>query len=81
MKLMKLIKREKLTKQVKYFGLILSVPKWTSYVGTDTDGEVWAFGIEPLNDGYEWYMCEAYCQLVATVNLEGLNWSETLVEV
>lgn len=68
------------TKTVDYFGLQLIVPHSINFIATDSDGEIYGFKNEPSaigywepddDDGQDWYM-------IATVNLHGLDWRETL---
>lgn len=78
---MKLIKEAKQTKRVEYFGLPLTVPFWAKYLGTDKDGELYAYESEPAKDRESWYLFDMNLQMIGLVDLEGLNWSESLVEV
>lgn len=68
------------TKTVDYFGLQLTVPLFINFIATDSDGEVYGYEIKPSDDVYwepngnndlDYY-------IIATVNLHGLDWRETL---
>ncbi|EJY0635053.1 hypothetical protein OE855_002594 [Salmonella enterica subsp. enterica serovar Schwarzengrund] len=64
-------------KTVDYFGLSLTFPKYFKYITTDIDGKIRVYTNEPeLKQNY-WF-CRELATLVATVNLHGLNWRETL---
>lgn len=77
-------------KKVIYFGMELMVPFWTKYVATEDDGLVLAFKSKPVvldETGKKfglviWNNPDAdEMEEIATVDLEGMNWKETLVEV
>lgn len=68
------------TKTVDYFGLQLTVPLFINFIATDSDGEVYGYENKPYDDVYwepdgdndlDYY-------IIATVNLHGLDWRETL---
>lgn len=73
------------TKAVEYFGLTINVPIDTRYLATDADGEVWSFEFAPTpeTDMWNWWAAgsENTSDHVANVDLEGLDWRETLVEL
>lgn len=76
------MKISKKFKNVNYFGLTLTVEKTAKFLATDADGTIYSFTVEPeisriqkvvwVGKGTEW---------IAEVDLEGLNWQETLVEL
>lgn len=78
-------------KTVKYFDIELNVPFDTRYLATDGDGEVYAFRVgwkNPIADTSYWDFCkglyvELYDEptLVAEVDLQGMDWKETLQEI
>jgi len=76
---MKIIKQ--IQKQVNYFGITLSVPSWSNYLATDSDGEVWAFCNKPKAEGKDWVLSRGIeAEHVANVDLEGEDWKNTLVK-
>lgn len=86
---MKLIRvpKQRLMKQIEYFGLTLNVPEEAKYISVDTDGEiiVW-FGIyKPYVRMYTWdvedWVGEVIEYDLGQVDLEGVDWRETLVEL
>lgn len=86
---MKLIRvpKQRLMKQIEYFGLTLNVPEEAKYISVDTDGEiiVW-FGIyKPYVRMYtldvEDWVGEVIEYDLGQVDLEGVDWRETLVEL
>lgn len=68
------------TKTVDYFGLTLNIPSSIKYIGTNADGTIYAFFQEPerCDDFWETYRCPTL--ELATVNLHGLEWWDTLRE-
>ena len=84
---MKLLKSKlQRTKKVEYFGLGICVPIWVSYIATDEDGDVYGLSHEPSiykdfwrRDDSDFYNSMEVC--VAEVDLEGLDWKDTLVEL
>lgn len=77
-------------KKIIYFGIELMVPIWTKYVATEDDGVVLAFISKPVvldETGKKfglviWNNPDAdEMEEVAKVDLEGMDWKETLVEV
>lgn len=69
-------------KTVNYFGLSLTVPLFAKYISTDRDGEVWCFNEEPelCDEFWDSRLYGTPKVRVATVNLHGLDWTETLRE-
>lgn len=81
---MKIIE-EKKNKLVKYFGMEITVPWFTTHLATDKDGKLNAFEgkPEPSINGLFWWVdpnCEQF-QEVATIDLEGMEWTTTLQAV
>ncbi|WP_448512149.1 hypothetical protein [Photorhabdus laumondii] len=82
MKLISLIKPI----QVKYFGIELSVPHWTKFIATDEMGLVFAYNMLPRTEFlcYERWGSDSPSfqdEVIAVVDLEEMNWKETLVEL
>lgn len=70
-------------KQVMYFGLILTVPESTKWLVSTPTGDVIASIGEPdLDLKLGWlYNWEDMNQWVASVDLEGLDWKDTSLEL
>ncbi|WPJ68511.1 hypothetical protein OMDBNIEC_00025 [Salmonella phage STP-SP5] len=73
------------TKEVEYFGCTFNVPEWVRWLSTDFDGTTYGYAYKPsLKDGnIKWtpnFEDEEYCEM-AQVDLEGINWRKSLVEV
>lgn len=72
-----------LSKTVDYFGLKLIVDKDTNYLTTSLEGSVIAsFCVPELDHTLGWmYDWGTYTTVVAEVDLEGMDWKDSLVEV
>ncbi|MCW7548415.1 hypothetical protein OO184_10795 [Photorhabdus sp. APURE] len=71
------------TKTVDYFGIQLTVLRLIECLATDSDGFIYAYREAPnLNDGV-WLASKfsTFCMPVARVDLEDIDWKETLVEI
>ncbi len=73
------------SKKVNYFGLIIVIPWFANYLAVDQDGTLNAFQNKPiLNEkGLFWWTdptCEQF-QQIAVVDLEDMDWKETLIKV
>ncbi|MCT8345118.1 MULTISPECIES: hypothetical protein [Photorhabdus] len=82
MKLISLIKPIK----VNYFGIELSVPHWTKFIATDESGLVFACNMLPRTEFncYERWDSDSPSfrdEIIAVVDLEEMDWEETLVEI
>lgn len=73
---MKLINGQK---QVEYFGLTLYVPDWVKWIATDANGEVFAYS-KILNQWGDMFDGNDP-KYITQVDLEGMDWRETLMEV
>lgn len=72
--------RKLLSKEVDYFGIKLTVPSDVMCIATDSEGLVYGYYNKPkLTDRY-WNVSDMYDHVVslATVELEGTDWRETL---
>ena len=68
------------TIDVNYFGILLTVPKWTRYIATDKSGGIYATASFPIIDHVlEEWNCMSY-QQVGFVSYDG-EWKESLMEV
>ena len=65
-------------KTVGYFGLNFMVPINIEFIGTNASGKIHAFFHEPerCDEFWDTYRCPSLT--LATVNLHGLDWRETL---
>ena len=78
---MKLLKSKlQRTKEVEYFGLALTVPGDARHIATDNDGSVYAGIDKPETFGNYWLFKDGY-YLIAFVDLECMDWKDTLVEL
>ncbi|PQQ22299.1 hypothetical protein [Photorhabdus hindustanensis] len=79
MKLISLIKPIK----VNYFGIELLAPFWTKFIVTENKGIVLAWNKKPSQINGNWFSESPSSQyeIVAIIELEGMDWKETLVEI
>ncbi|EBA6160812.1 hypothetical protein H8U31_001344 [Salmonella enterica] len=85
---MKLIEQETLLKTVEYFGVMIEVTLDTNYLAASPRGTVTAWAncapkaISAHNGGY-WWSCDDndFQGEVAVVDLEGMDWKQSCVEV
>lgn len=78
---MKLIKAETF-KDVEYFGMTLTIRSNHHFIATDENGDVYSFRTAPIIRDNCWvanYSNTDY-DLTATVDLEGMDFRDTLVE-
>ena len=71
------------TKTVKYFGNDLVILSNEFYLAVDSDSSLYAYGERPslsIDDGSWGYDGEDY-RRVGDVNLEGIEWDESLVSI
>jgi hypothetical protein len=69
-------------KKVIYFGIELMVPDYTKYLAVDEDGRLHGYkGDVVYIGGIEFYGSYSDDFFIGIVDLEGMNWKETLVEV
>lgn len=72
-------------KEVDYHGIKLTIMEGYKYIATDKDGHTWAYLFKPTE-------CKHFCgvfdsrhdddpMLLCTVDLEEMNWRDTLMEV
>ena len=86
MKLIRLPNRRKM-KTVQYFNLELIIPENIKYISVDQEGEIvlWFAVHEPYVRMYSWgvddWVGEASDYDVGKVDLEGMDWRDTLVEL
>jgi hypothetical protein len=70
-------------KTVSYFGIDLIVADYIKFIVTNSRGEVYGSKDEPELDHqngwlYDYY---AFSDYIASVDLEGMDWKDTLMEV
>lgn len=72
-----------LGKTVNYFGIQLTVSQDTKYLVTTRDGDIIASEQMPMfYDDLGWcYDWGEWCTKIAKVDLEGMDWKYTLMEV
>lgn len=74
------------TKDVDFFGHTLTVPDWVDYLAADSDGKVWGYEAwAPVlsTNGTKWapdWDDDQYGEM-AEVDLEGMDWTQTLVKL
>ncbi len=81
---MKLIKSFPIeTKTVDYFGIQLTVLRIVECLATDEDGFIYAYRGAPRLNDVAWLASkfDSFCMPVACVDLESIDWRETLVQV
>ena len=67
-------------KEVDYHGLKLTVPERCKFIASDADGETWAYELNPKSFPLHWgYIKNGYC--IGALDLEGMDWKETLIEI
>ncbi|MBS9442444.1 hypothetical protein [Photorhabdus heterorhabditis] len=71
------------TKTVDYFGIQLTVLRIVECLATDEDGFIYAYREAPRLDDGAWLASnfDIFCMPVACVDLECIDWKETLVQV
>ncbi|NHB87842.1 hypothetical protein [Photorhabdus tasmaniensis] len=81
MKLIKSLTTE--TKNVDYFGIQLTVLRLVEYLATDEDGLIYAYREEPKLDDWAWLASkfDSFCMPVAIVDLENVDWKDTLIQI
>lgn len=74
-------------KIVNYFGLDFTVNENTNYLAVDANGYLYSYQLkndnkpEVDNDSSMWVMEDGKYDFVCEVDLEGLDWKDTLVEI
>ena len=74
----------KTVKPVIYFGIEINIPTEHNFVATDSDGFVYSYKCNPvINDALRVFQdrSAAEDESICAVDLEGLDWKETLVEI
>jgi hypothetical protein len=69
-------------KEVNYFGVNLLVQDYVKFLVTDNRGDVYGSRDKPKSDNQNgWWNYYSVTEYVATVDLEGMDWKDTLMEV
>lgn len=69
-------------KTVNYFGIKLTIEEHFKFLHTDPSGKVWASIKKPyIKNGILVIPVDFDFKVVAVVDLEDMNWTETLMEV
>lgn len=71
-------------KTVLYYGTEVSVPEHIKYIATDNSGTVMGFEQKPVPDhGWKFWDNPSADDMydIGVVDLEGIDWTSTLVEV
>ena len=68
-------------KLVDYFGLPLIVETEVTHLATDENGSVFAYRSEPYRSHSVWDVLKGSGDYVCSVNLEGVAWLDSLLEV
>lgn len=76
----------KTNKVVKFHGINLTVPNWVTYLACDKNGILMGYEDDPIccNVEYGRWVPDidaGYYEKIAKVDLEGLDWSQTLTKV
>lgn len=75
------------TKDVDFFGVTLTIPSRIDYLACDKDGRVWGYDTIPPEISHRfdrWLPADPETfeyDEIAEVDLEGLDWTQTLKEV
>jgi hypothetical protein len=80
---MKLLSKPEM-KKVNYFSVVLEInSKQSCYIATDPDGKVFAYYQDeaPLRLSMYWFGAGGDGVYLGTVDLEGMHWKDTLMEV
>lgn len=80
---MKLLEQQDNT--IDFHGLTLHVNDLCLYnhIAADEDGDVYVYVLMPYKTATAWDPCsiDSTCSPVATVDLEGMDWRDTLMEI
>lgn len=76
----------KTNKVVKFHGINLTVPNWVTYLACDKNGILMGYEDDPIccNVEYGRWVPDidaGYYEKIAKVDLEGLDWTQTLTKV
>ena len=79
---MKILETIELGKKVNYFGHEIEVPDWAEYLAVGANGDLFAYDIKPFKTK-DFFVGKGDSLLakIATVDLEGLNWEDSLVDI
>jgi hypothetical protein len=78
------VKLLKKGKAVDYFGVALHVDVLCHTLATDSNGHVYAysdFDLKPTKRYGYWDICGKATYHIATVDLEGMDWRDTLMSI
>ena len=78
---MKILEMCGCTKLVYYFGLSLEVPDWTKYIAVDSYNNLWVLGDDnrPWKTEGGFWDTDSKQECIALVDLEGLDWKDSLM--
>lgn len=76
----------KTTKVIEFHGIKLTVPNWVTYLACDKNGTLMGYEGGPIHCNVEygrWVpdIDAGYYEKIAKVDLEGLDWTQTLTKV
>ena len=73
------------TIEAEYFGAVLTVPSWTKFLACDSDGEVYAYSVEPDQQRDFWSTSDAEAKEVRVPFSKDFGlcpfWHQSLIEV
>ena len=73
------------TIEVNYFGVVMTVPSWTKYLACDSDGEVYAYSVEPEQERDFWSTSDDTAKEVRVPFSKDFGlcpfWHQSLIEV
>lgn len=75
---MKIVKLD-LKEEVYYYGIKFQLPYWIRYLAVDKNGSLYGYMDYPLLYDSSWSALSGNVIRIGTVDLEGINWEETLV--
>lgn len=69
-------------KMIRYYGLDIAVQVDAHWVATDSDGHVWCYGMKPTKSDECWEpnRLGMYSRVII-VDLNGIDWTTTLMEI
>lgn len=66
-------------KKIQYFGIELVIPANIKYIATDESGYIYAYTCKPIEEEMQWFALNGDIVELCIVDLEGVDWKETLV--
>lgn len=79
---MKFIGEKARHKTVLYFGIALFITSDIKWIAVDEDGSLWGFSVKPIlcEASHDWSHFNGFSIELGDVDLEGMDWRDTLRE-